>query len=252
MNIDYPLISIIVITYKRIELLKKTISSFLENTEYPNLELILCDDGSPKNIQDEMSKLPFDNFLFSKKNQGLGINTNKGIIASRGNYIFQLQDDWVCNGPKDYLQLAIQAFNSIPNLGMIRFEGWENNNFSNIINAKFNNEKVIQTVKESANYYAGKSRIYSDRPHIKRKELHNELGLYLELKKMEITEIDFCNRMAVQNKFLVGFIKNYEDIFSNIGLENSLRKNQLKHRLKDLIDKNKFSRFLYKVYKKVK
>jgi len=91
----YPLISVVIIGYKRIDELKKTHSTFLQNINYPRdrIELILCDDGSPYEMQQEMKKLDFDKFLLSSKNEGMGKNTNKGLIAATGDYIVQLHDD---------------------------------------------------------------------------------------------------------------------------------------------------------------
>lgn len=44
-------------------------------------------------MQQEMKKLDFDKFLLSRKNEGMGKNTNKGLIAVTGDYIVQLHDD---------------------------------------------------------------------------------------------------------------------------------------------------------------
>ncbi|MCU1237285.1 MAG: tuaH, partial [Candidatus Solibacter sp.] len=97
----FPLVSVVVVGYNRLELLRKTITSFLNTTTYPrnSLELILCDDGSPESVQDQMRLLPFDVFLMASENRGMGNNTNKGIRAAAGAYILQLQDDWECGGP---------------------------------------------------------------------------------------------------------------------------------------------------------
>ena len=118
-----PLVTTLFITYKRIELLKRTLDAFLSNTNYPRekLELILCDDGSRVVIQDEMKQLKFDKYLFADKNEGMAANVNKGIKAATGEYILQLQDDWICNGPKDYLRLGIKALEENPEIGLIRY-----------------------------------------------------------------------------------------------------------------------------------
>ena len=117
------LVSVLFITYKRIELLKETLESFLLNTDYPreSLELILCDDGSPVEIQKEMNNLKFNKLLFAKKNEGMAANVNKGILAASGEYILQLQDDWECKGPKDYLTLGVKALEENSDVGIIRY-----------------------------------------------------------------------------------------------------------------------------------
>jgi glycosyltransferase involved in cell wall biosynthesis len=71
--LDEPrLISVVFVTYRRLDLLKRTLDSLREWCSYPSLELILADDGSPRKIQEAMRSLPFDRYLFAKKNEGIG------------------------------------------------------------------------------------------------------------------------------------------------------------------------------------
>ena len=89
MRLPWPLISVVIVGYKRPEELRRTVEFFLNNIDYPrnSLEMILCDDGSPENMRIEMKKLDFDKFLFSKKNHGIGYNTNKGLKEVKGEFI---------------------------------------------------------------------------------------------------------------------------------------------------------------------
>ena len=57
---DYPLVSVLFVTYKRIDLLGEAVHGLLKNTSYPRLELVIADDGSGPEIQAEIRTLPVD------------------------------------------------------------------------------------------------------------------------------------------------------------------------------------------------
>ena len=81
---DYPLVSVLFVTYKRVDLLEKAVHSFLKNTSYPRLEVVIADDGSGREIQDKIRTLPADVYALSPVNQGLGPNNNNGIAHCTG------------------------------------------------------------------------------------------------------------------------------------------------------------------------
>ena len=247
---DLPLISVIFITYKRIDLLKRTIDSFLENTLYPRerLELILCDDGSPLEIQEEMRKMPFDVFLLAETNQGLGANTNKGIRAAKGEYILQLQDDWILNAPNNYLLLAQKALSLHKDIAMMRFRLGQPYVFSEYLSIEDYTLKILSNkqVNKELNRF-----IYSDNPHLKRKNFHDVFGYYLEGVKMTIMEINMCDNFNRQNGG-AATIDGIEDIFEHIGEDESFRTKTIKDKVHNYIDSSSIGRMILQMYKKVK
>lgn len=248
-----PTVSILFITFNRIELLTKTYNYFISNTEYPRekLELILCDDGSPKSIQEEMRKLTFDKYLFAKKNEGMAANVNKGIIAASGEFILQLQDDWICNGPKDYLLLGIKALDANNDLGIIRYRlGIHYPNFS--IRELANKLNKINILEWDQGVMNITQFIYSDNPHLKKKSLHQKIGLYKSFSKMSQTEIEFCERFNKLKLFNVGFIEGYSEVFQHIGENHSLRRNYKIEAIKDFFAKSVLTRKFYAGLKRYK
>lgn len=99
------LVSIIIPTYNRYQLLKRAILSVLNQT-YKNFEVIIVDDGS----SDETLKIKdeFDVVYVYQKNRGVSSARNKGIKAARGEWIAFLDsdDEW----HKDKLQKQIDFF----------------------------------------------------------------------------------------------------------------------------------------------
>lgn len=96
---QYDLISVIVPIYKVEPYIHKCLASLLAQT-YPNLEIILVDDGSPDRcgaICDEYrAKHGEEIKVIHKKNGGLSDARNAGIEAASGGYIaFVDSDDFV-------------------------------------------------------------------------------------------------------------------------------------------------------------
>lgn len=88
------LISIVVPTYNRADLIEKTIHSVLEQT-YFNFELIIVDDGSTDNTQSVVNPyLVDDRIQYHKiKNSERGAARNFGVKKSSGSYITFLDSD---------------------------------------------------------------------------------------------------------------------------------------------------------------
>lgn len=114
---DGPLVSVIMTTYKSLELLEIAVNSILNQT-HQNLELIIVDDKSPDNTFDlimELSKkdsriIP----LRMKENGGTYKAKNYGIQRAKGKYIaFHDSDDW-CH--QDKVKLQVARLESKPNL----------------------------------------------------------------------------------------------------------------------------------------
>lgn len=216
--IAFPKISVLFITYNRMVTLRPTFQSFIANTEYPRdrLELICCDDCSPKEVQAELLAMPFDIHCLAKKRKGLGANVNQGLRAASGDLILQLQDDWGCQGPADYLRRAVAAIDTVPDVGMVILKRHPNplpvrefRAFNQSRLRIFDNRPNVQitTVGEHA---------YTDWPHLKRRSLHDRLGLYAEGVPMWEMELDFSRRFNAQADVFVADIEGL-DAFEHIG-----------------------------------
>ena len=203
-------VSVILVTYKRVQHLRQTLSSLLETATYPRsqLEIILCDDGSPAEIQYLMRELPCDRFLLSARNAGMGANANKGLREATGDYILHLQDDWKCIGPPDLIEASLEVFRERPDVGFIRLRNAFDGPYEEYITASRRIVHIYYNRPErrgTAGEYA-----YTDNPHIKRKSVHDYCGLYKESRSMVETEMDFCFRFENQDVYRCAFIVGYE------------------------------------------
>jgi len=105
MNGLSPLISVVVLTYNSSDYIIETLES-IKNQDYPNLEIIVSDDGSVDRtcpiVSDwiENNKDLFKRALLIKsfKNRGICHNYNQGVFNSQGVYIKTIDGDDCLNG----------------------------------------------------------------------------------------------------------------------------------------------------------
>lgn len=111
---DYPLISIVVPVYKVEKYLPRCVAS-LQAQDYPKLEILLVDDGSPDGsgaMCDAFAAADSRIRVIHKSNGGLGSARNAGIEAARGEYLaFVDSDDWVDGDAYSKLFALITRYN---------------------------------------------------------------------------------------------------------------------------------------------
>ena len=102
------LVSVILTTHNRYELLSKSINSVLKQ-DYPQLELVVVDDHSSDNTYDILRQYNDKriNYIRHQRNLGLASARNTGLSASKGKYIAFLDDDDEWLSEKISLQVAL-------------------------------------------------------------------------------------------------------------------------------------------------
>ncbi len=90
------LVSIIIPCYNQAQYLEEAVLSAVNQT-YPNIEIIIVNDGSSDNTQEVaeglQNKYPDIIRIIKQKNQGLSEARNSGIRKSQGDYILPLDSD---------------------------------------------------------------------------------------------------------------------------------------------------------------
>ena len=231
----WPLVSALFITYKRFHHLERAVLAFREHTDYPNLQIVIADDGSPAAIQDQIRRLPADVFALLPKNRGLGANNNNGLRHCSGKYVLMIQDDWVCQGPPHYLRDAVSVMEQNPRVGIINFAATLhppdlNQRLSGSI------EPCYVTPKPSTDSHKEEF-LYSDQPHLRSRNVEEVIGYYLEDRDMERCEIDYSARWKHQTELLTAIFPGYHlKAFTNpIGPEESFRINRLRYRVANFL-----------------
>lgn len=112
-----PLISIQILNWNRAVETQRAIHSALDQT-YPNIEVILIDNGSTDNSVDlTKSNFPNVDIVQLDKNYGCAGGRNLGIQHCNGDYIFYLDNDGVLHN--DAVANAYKSITSLPNIGIV-------------------------------------------------------------------------------------------------------------------------------------
>ena len=108
------LISVIMPTYKRGEMIIDAIDSVLHQT-YPYYEIIIVDDCSPDNtariISEKYANEPKVKYYKNEHNSGAGVTRKNGYKKSSGNYlVFMDDDDYYTDN--EFFEKAMKVFKS--------------------------------------------------------------------------------------------------------------------------------------------
>lgn len=115
------LISVIIPSFNRKELINKAIESVLKQT-YKNVEIIIIDDGSTDGTEKYLKEKYKNNeiiaFYKNEKNSGAGFSRKVGYKKSNGNYIiFMDDDDYYTNF--DFFNQAIEILDNNHNISFV-------------------------------------------------------------------------------------------------------------------------------------
>lgn len=155
-----PLVSVIIPVYNVEKYLRRCLDSVINQT-YPNIEIILVDDGSEDTsgtICEEYKNRDTRITVIHQKNQGLSAARNVGFLESIGDYIaFVDSDDYVTN---DYVHCMLSAahfFNAdIVQTKILITE----QDFTEIPNSPLIKYKIIEPGKVAPNLYKYKVAAY--------------------------------------------------------------------------------------------
>ncbi len=89
---NHPLVSVILPTFDRAWTLESAIESVLTQ-DYPNIELIVIDDGSSDSTPELLSNYKNKLNLITQQNKGVSAARNAGIKKSQGDFIALLDSD---------------------------------------------------------------------------------------------------------------------------------------------------------------
>ncbi|HEX8460374.1 MAG TPA: glycosyltransferase [Segetibacter sp.] len=116
MNPNYPLVSVQAISYNQRHLVVATLDS-IKNQTYPNLQLIIADDGSTDGTKEVIKEWINKNwpdaiFVDNPVNRGITRNLNTGLPFIKGEYVKQIGCDDVL--PPDSISKIMEVFVTLP------------------------------------------------------------------------------------------------------------------------------------------
>jgi GT2 family glycosyltransferase len=117
---SWPRASIIVVTWDNLAFTRLCLTSIIENTEYPNYELIVVDNGSTDGTVEELQRLARDipqvRVVLNDHNAGFGPANNQGLAAATGDIFVLLNNDTVV--PRGWLTRLARHLDN-PALGLL-------------------------------------------------------------------------------------------------------------------------------------
>lgn len=155
---EFPLVSIVVITYNSAEYVLETLESAKAQT-YQNIELIVSDDCSADNtvetchrwIEDNKARFVRTELITAEKNSGIPANCNRGVKAARGEWVKGIAGDDLIS--EDFISKCLDGVIP-PDVGII----YTNSNF---INA----QGEVTGKANSSNYKSG--HVFDDLFHLR-------------------------------------------------------------------------------------
>ncbi len=114
---EFPLVTVLIITWNRKEDTLETIQSIYEQA-YRNFEIIVVDNGSTDGTAEAMHAAYSQVRLITlDRNMGATIGRNAGIVAARGDIVFCLDSD--ASPAHEALTNIVRRFQADPQLGVI-------------------------------------------------------------------------------------------------------------------------------------
>lgn len=114
-----PLVSVVITSYNYVSFIERAIESALAQN-YPNLEVVVCENGSTDNSLEVIKRYQSDlrlRLIVNETNLGVIGNLNKGIEVSKGDFVvFLSADDYFLPG---HIARAIQCYGDNPNVDVV-------------------------------------------------------------------------------------------------------------------------------------
>lgn len=120
-NNGAPLVSVILLNYRRREALEQTLDSVLRQ-QYANREIIIVDNGSQRSLRDLVGgRDPTIQLIELPENRGAGGGRNVGIRIARGEIVITLDDDMSFASPCE-IGKVVKTFEERPDIHVLAFQ----------------------------------------------------------------------------------------------------------------------------------
>jgi GT2 family glycosyltransferase len=198
-----PLVSVIGLNWNNTPVTCDLLQSIKDKCSYPNLELIIVDNGSSEDPSAECKKIcPEVKMVMTGKNLGFAGGNNAGIKVAKGEYLF------IVNNDTEFTPLIIEGlldiFEKYPDAGIvspkfhyffhkdtIEYAGYQSVNIftgrNSMIGCQEKDKGQYDTIKET-NYAHGGAMMVS-------RKVISQVGLLPELFFLYYEEFDWCEQI---------------------------------------------------------
>jgi len=245
-----PLVSVIIPTYQRSYFLEQTIKSVV-NQSYKNIEILVVDDGTVGNINEQICSKFINVFYFKIENTGGPCKPrNIGIKNANGTYIAFVDDDdiWLANK----IQCQVKVLEENNDFGLVH-------NYCKVIDklGVYTGELVGKPNKPEDKHgkiltrMLGNWTLMMPTPLL-RKTLIDKVGFFNENMPQTFADVEYWSRCAFHTKFyyLDLPLVNYRVHNNNMSIDRSAYINMPIYIYKAV--KNNINIINKNVYKKIK
>lgn len=199
-----PLISVVIPTYNRADLLPRALRSVLDQT-FRDFELIIVDDGSTDNTKEIVDgfRSSFENIIYvSQPNSGqCAYPKNHGIELSKGRFVAFLDsdDEWM---PKK-LEMQLRVLQKEPDLG---FVGCNITVFDNATGETLRTHELDRYVRNDFVEEMLRLNVLTPSAVMVRREVLKDVGVFdTELNVAD----DLDMWLRISDKYRFGFVPEY-------------------------------------------
>ena len=117
----FPLVSIVTATFNNLALNKAWLQSIVQQTDYPNYEVIAVDNGSSDGTAEWLAEAarsePRLTVICNRENRGFAAANNQALRMARGEFLCLLNNDTVVT--RGWLSTLIAHLRRTPGLGLV-------------------------------------------------------------------------------------------------------------------------------------
>jgi GT2 family glycosyltransferase len=115
---NQPLVSIVTLNWNLTDVTSDFLRSIKEHNRYPNLEIIIVDNGSKEDPTAAFQAIiPEVKVILNGKNLGFTGGNNVGILAAKGDYLFIVNND--TEFTPGLIEGMLEIFEKYPDAGMV-------------------------------------------------------------------------------------------------------------------------------------
>ena len=227
---SWPLVSVVTVNFNQPEVTEALLNS-LSQISYPNVEVLVVDNGCDKGCAHLRSHFPKVQFLESQQNLGFAGGNNFGILQAKGEFILLLNNDTEVEA--GFLEPMISLFNEVPRLGIV-----------SPLLLYYGTDLVQYAGASAINYFTGRGHKIGHKEKVKEafhkayptqlahgaamlfpKSLINEIGLLPERYFLYYEEHDWCEacKRAGYQVYFQGASRVFHKESVSVGKANPLK-----------------------------
>lgn len=202
-----PLVSIVIVSWNGLELLKACLPSVVA-TRYPNLEIILADNGSADGSAEWVARtFPEVKIVRHPENWAFSRGNNEAIAHTAGKYIVLLNNDMEV--PPDWLDPLVETMERDASIGAVQPKLLQHTDhsmfeyagacggFLDRLGYPFARGRIFFTVEEDRGQYDDEADVFwaTGAAIMLRRAALDEVGLLDEHFRLHMEEIDLCWRL---------------------------------------------------------